>query len=76
MGKHLIDGEFQSYKYPWSRRGFVPLKITDPMEQPVLSVYAQMRREVDAEFSDDLIEALRLAGYPPPAQGTGEGGKG
>ena len=66
MGEHLINGEFQSDKYPWCRRGFVPLKITDPMAQPVLWEYAQVRRTVDAEFSDDLCEALRLAGYQPP----------
>ena len=60
MGEHLIDGEFQSDKYPWCQRGFVPLKLTDPMAQPVLWEYAQARRAVDADFADDLEEALRL----------------
>lgn len=68
MGEHLIDGEFQSDKYPWCQRGFVPLKITDPMAQPLLWRYAQSRREVDAQFSLDLEEALRLAGYKPDAE--------
>lgn len=63
MGEHLIDGEFQSDKYPWCKRGFVPLKLTDPMAHRPLSDYAQTRRAVDPEFSDDLEEALRLKGY-------------
>lgn len=63
MGEHLIDGQFRSDKYPWCERGFVPLKVTDPMAQPVLWEYARLREEVDAEFSADLREALKLAGY-------------
>ena len=63
MGNHLINGEFQSDKYPWCERGFVPLKVTDPMAQPMLQKYAEARRSVDLEFSDDLIEALEVAGY-------------
>ena len=65
MGKHIIDGEFQSDKYDWSKRGFVPLKVTDPMAQPVLWEYAQWRRSVDAEFADDLEAALRAVGFVP-----------
>ena len=63
MGEHLIDGEFQSDKYPWCERGFVPLKLTDPMAQPYLWMYADARREVDSEFADDLQWALKLQGY-------------
>ena len=65
MGEHLIDGEFQSDKYPWCQRGFVPLKLTDPQAQPVLWLYANMREFVDQEFADDLREGLRLQGYEP-----------
>ena len=65
MGNHLINGEFQSDKYPKTPRGLVPLKPTDPMAQDLLWQYAQRRREVDAEFSEDLEEALRIAGYDP-----------
>lgn len=63
MGSHIIDGEFQSDKYPWCERGFVPLKVTDRMAQSLLWEYAQRRREVDEEFADDLEKALELAGY-------------
>ncbi len=63
MAEHLIDGEFQSDKYPETPRGFVPLKCTDPMAQDLLWIYARRRREVDPEFSDDLEQALRLKGY-------------
>jgi hypothetical protein len=67
MGAHLIDGEFQSDKYPTCPRGKVPLSCKDPTAQDLLWEYAQRRRPVDAEFSADLEEALRLAGYDPAA---------
>ena len=66
-GKHLIDGEFQSDKYPWCQLGFVPLKLTDEMAQPLLWQYAETRRDVDKDFADDLQAALRLEGYDPDA---------
>lgn len=65
MGAHLIDGEFQSDKYPETPRGLVPLKCTDTTAQDLLWEYAQRRREVDPEFADDLEEALRIKGYKP-----------
>lgn len=66
MGAHLVEGEFQSDKYPTCPRGKVPLSVRDRTAQDLLWVYAQRRREVDAEFSDDLETALRAAGYEPP----------
>jgi hypothetical protein len=66
MGAHLIDGEFQSDKYPTTPRGKVPLSVKDPAAQDLLWTYAQRRRSVDAEFSADLETALRAAGYVPP----------
>lgn len=72
MGEHLINGEFQSDKYPETPRGLVPLKPTDPMAQDLLWEYAQRRREVDAEFADDLEQALRLKGYEPPRCKVGQ----
>jgi len=65
MGDHLIDGEFQSDKYPTTPRGKVPLSVKDPMAQDLLWEYARRRRVVDTEFSDDLEEALRLQGSAP-----------
>lgn len=62
---HLIAGEFQSDKYPTTPRGKVPLSCKDPTAQDLLWAYAQRRRVVDAEFADDLEEALRIAGYDP-----------
>ena len=61
MAEHLIDGEFQSDKYPWCKRGFVPLKLTDPNARAVLCAYAELRRPIDAGFADDLLEAIQLA---------------
>jgi len=66
MGAHLIDGEFQSDKYVCPR-GKVPLSVKDVTAQDLLWEYAQRRRSVDAEFSDDLEMALRIAGYNPLA---------
>jgi hypothetical protein len=67
MGAHLIDGEFQSDKYPTCPRGKVPLSVKDKTAQDLLWEYAQRRRAVDAEFSADLETALQAAGYEPRA---------
>jgi hypothetical protein len=63
VGHHLIDGKFQSDKYPTTPRGKCPLSCEDPMAQDLLWEYAQRRRALDAEFADDLEQALRNAGY-------------
>ena len=60
---HLINGEFQSDKYPTCPRGKVPLSCKDPTAQDLLWQYAQRRREVDAEFATDVEKALENAGY-------------
>lgn len=65
MSTHLIDGEFQSDKYPSTPRGKVPLSCKDVTAQDLLWEYAQRRRVLDAEFSDDLQAALKLAGFLP-----------
>lgn len=72
MGVHLIDGEFQSDKYPTTPRGKVPLSCKDPTAQDLLWEYAQRRRSVDAEFSADLETALKLAGYVPASTRRGD----
>ena len=72
MGAHLIDGEFQSDKYPTTPRGKVPLSVKDPTAQDLLWEYAQRRRAVDSEFSDDLETALRTAGYVPAPNTAGD----
>ncbi len=67
MGSHINkDGLFQSDKYPSCPAGKVPLSTKDKTAQPFLWGYAQVRRSVDAAFSDDLETALRAAGYSPP----------
>lgn len=65
MGAHIVNGQFQSDKYPTCPPGKVPLSVKDPMAQPELWSYAQKRRSVDAEFSEDLEMALKAAGYEP-----------
>lgn len=62
-GEHIIDGEFQSDKYPETPRGLVPLKPTDPMAQDLLWEYARRRESIDMGFSDDLRTVLLAAGY-------------
>lgn len=67
MGAHInADGLFQSDKYPTCPAGKVPLSVKDKTAQDLLWAYAQRRRKVDAEFSDDLELALESAGYTPP----------
>lgn len=65
MGAHLINGEFQSDKYPTCPAGKVPLSTKDKTAQDLLWVYAQRRRAVDPEFADDLEAALRAKGFEP-----------
>lgn len=67
MSGHIVNGQFKSDKYSWSPPGFVPLKLTDRSAHELLWEYAQRRREVDAEFSDDLERSLRAVGFVPPA---------
>ena len=62
---HLIDGEFQSDKYPTTPRGKVPLSCKDPTAQDLLWLYAQRRRAVDAEFATDLELSLTKQGFDP-----------
>jgi|SRR6185312_3631231 len=71
MGAHIIDGEFQSDKYPTTPRGKVPLSVKDETAQDLLWEYAQRRRSVDSEFSDDLEVALKAKGYVPIADKVG-----
>lgn len=65
---HIIDGEFQSDKYPTCPPGKVPLSVKDRTAQDLLWEYAQRRRRVDAEFSNDLETVLKAAGYVPPKE--------
>ena len=66
MGAHIVNGQFQSDKYPTCPAGKVPLSVRDPSAQDLLWEYAHRRRLIDAEFSDDLRQALWVAGYRPP----------
>jgi hypothetical protein len=69
MGAHInAEGLFQSDKYPTCPPGKVPLSVKDKAAQPLLWAYAEGHRSIDPEFSDDLQEALRAAGYEPPAK--------
>jgi hypothetical protein len=60
---HIVDGDFQSDKYPNTPLGKVPLSTKDPTAQDLLYEYAQRRRKVDAQFADDLEIALHNRGY-------------
>jgi len=67
MSGHIINGEFQSDKYPTCPPGKVPLSLKDPMAQDLLWEYAKRRRCVDLEFSDDLQKSLLNKGFKPDA---------
>lgn len=64
MGSHFNkDNQFQSDKYPTCPPGKVPLSVKDPLAQDLLWEYAERRRSVDGEFSDDLQKALIAVGF-------------
>jgi hypothetical protein len=65
MGSHIVNGQFQSDKYPTCPPGKVPLSVTDQTAQDLLWEYACRRRKVDADFASDLKAALLAAGYRP-----------
>jgi len=60
------EGKFQSDKYPPCPAGKVPLSTEDPTAQDLLWEYAQRRREVDEQFSDDLEITLQTSGFRAP----------
>lgn len=63
-GPHLVEGEFQSDKYPTCPRGHVPLSVKDPTAQPLLWLFAEAcEREGHPSFADALHKALLQAGY-------------
>jgi len=69
MGSHINEaGRFQSDKYPSCPAGKVPLSTKDPMAQDLLFEYAQRRRVVDPEFSDDLEKCLAADGFKAPSK--------
>ena len=63
--EHIIDGQFQSDKYPDTPRGLIPFKPSDKMAQDLLWEYARRRESVDAQFSTDLRTVLLDAGFDP-----------
>jgi hypothetical protein len=73
MGSHIVDGQFQSAKYPSCPPGKVPLSVNDKTAQDLLWEYAQRRRAVDSAFSSDLEAVLRTAGYDPVISGPPTG---
>jgi hypothetical protein len=75
MGAHLIDGEFQSDKYPTTPRGKVPLSCRDVTAQDLLWEYAQRRRAVDAPMIWKRRYGAPAIGRPlsPPPMADGEG---
>jgi hypothetical protein len=62
---HIVNGEFQSDKYPTCPAGKVPLSTKDKTAQDLLWEYAQRRRTVDPEFSADLEICLLKHGSEP-----------
>jgi hypothetical protein len=69
---HIVNGEFQSDKYPTCPPGKVPLSTKDTTAQDLLWIYAQRRRAVDADFANDLERALSLKGFDPHAMPLNE----
>ena len=69
MGAHINkDGLFQSDKYPTCPAGKVPFSIKDKTAQDLIWAYAQRRRKVDADFSEDVEICLKKEGFDPRQQ--------
>lgn len=62
---HIVDGKFQSDKYPTCPPDKVPLSVNDSSAQDLLWEYAHRRKPVDAEFSQDLEQRLLEVGFEP-----------
>lgn len=57
---HLTDaGEFKS-DYEWCPAGFFPMKLTDPIAQECIALYASMAKD-HPELKADLRQAIRNA---------------
>lgn len=62
MGHHLTElGEFKSDKYPWCPEGFFPLKLTDPIAQRCILMYAGALFFEPGDSDTELAEDLRAA---------------
>lgn len=66
-GPHLIGGAFQSDKYPTCPRNHVPLSVKDKAAQDLLWTYAEREEKRSPDFASALQQALRNAGFMPPA---------
>ena len=60
---HIVNGKFQSDKYPSCPAGKVPLSTKDPMAQDLLWEYAVRRMNLDRDFSLELKACLKADGY-------------
>lgn len=59
MGHHLTeDKKFKSDKYAWCPEGFFALKLTDPLAQEAILLYAN--KTGDVELKEDLMEAIKI----------------
>lgn len=62
---HIIDGQFQSDRYPTAPRDTVPMDIHNPRFQDLIWIYAERWRTEDPAFADDLQDCLRRSGFEP-----------
>jgi len=57
MGEHLTEeGRFKSDKYDWCPEGFFAMKLSDPLAQHAILLYAMFTK--DEELSEDLKAAI------------------
>jgi hypothetical protein len=62
---HIIDGKFQSDRYPTAPPDTVPMLLTDPRWQDLIWIYAERWRSLDAHFADELQAHLIRHGFDP-----------
>jgi len=62
---HIIDGEWQSDRYPTAPRDTLPINLKDPRFQDLAWEYAERWREEDPAFTEELQAHLKSKGYSP-----------
>lgn len=63
---HIVNGKWQSDRYPTAPPDTVPMLLTDPRWQDLIWEYAERWRKDDPEFTDELQAHLIRHGFRPP----------
>ena len=65
MRSHIVNGKWQSDRYPTAPADTVPMLLTDPRWQDLIWIYAERWRQEDPVFTEELQEHLVRHGFDP-----------